>query len=158
MNLDDQEITIVEPVYAPWDGRRVPVTLLGGYLGDRFDKRVICTACMVAHGVGLLLVAYATALPMVIAFTVLHGLAWGVRGPQMVALRADYFGTTSFGTIMGFSSLIVMLGMSGGPIVAGVLADLFGNYQMGFTVLAVLGMLGAGCFIAARPPTRPLAA
>ncbi len=33
MNLDDEEITIIEPVYAPWDGRRVPVTLLGGYLG-----------------------------------------------------------------------------------------------------------------------------
>ncbi len=33
MNLDEEEITIIEPVYAPWDGRRVPVTLLGGYLG-----------------------------------------------------------------------------------------------------------------------------
>ncbi len=33
MNLDEDEITFVEPVYAPWDGRRVPVTLLGGYLG-----------------------------------------------------------------------------------------------------------------------------
>lgn len=33
MNLDEDEITIVEPVYAPWDGRRVPVVLLGGYLG-----------------------------------------------------------------------------------------------------------------------------
>ena len=33
MNLDEDEITMIEPVYAPWDGRRVPVTLLGGYLG-----------------------------------------------------------------------------------------------------------------------------
>lgn len=33
MNLDEEDITVVEPVYAPWDGRRVPVTLLGGYLG-----------------------------------------------------------------------------------------------------------------------------
>ena len=55
------------------------------------------------------------AVLMVLAFTVLHGLAWGTRGPLMVALRADYFGPSSFGTIMGFSSLIVMLGMSGGP-------------------------------------------
>ncbi len=29
----EDEITIEEPVYAPWDGRRVPVTLIGGYLG-----------------------------------------------------------------------------------------------------------------------------
>ena len=33
-----------------------------------------------------------------------HGLAWGIRGPLMVALRADYFGPKSFGTIMGVSS------------------------------------------------------
>lgn len=33
MNLDDEEVTVLDPVYAPWDGRRVPVTLLGGYLG-----------------------------------------------------------------------------------------------------------------------------
>lgn len=33
MNEPEQEIEIVEPVYAPWDGRRVPVLLLGGYLG-----------------------------------------------------------------------------------------------------------------------------
>ena len=33
MNQEEDEITFVEPVYAPWDGRRVPVTLLSGYLG-----------------------------------------------------------------------------------------------------------------------------
>lgn len=33
MDEAEQEITFIEPVYAPWDGRRVPVVLLGGYLG-----------------------------------------------------------------------------------------------------------------------------
>ncbi len=33
MNEEEEEITFIEPVYAPWDGRRVPVVLLGGYLG-----------------------------------------------------------------------------------------------------------------------------
>lgn len=33
MNLDDDELTFIEPDFAPWDGRRVPVTLIGGYLG-----------------------------------------------------------------------------------------------------------------------------
>lgn len=34
MNEPEQDIEVIEPVYAPWDGRRVPVTLLGGYLGS----------------------------------------------------------------------------------------------------------------------------
>lgn len=33
MNLTEDEVTFEEPSFAPWDGRRVPVLLLGGYLG-----------------------------------------------------------------------------------------------------------------------------
>ena len=124
----------------------------GGYLGDRFDKRAIVVACMVAHATGLLLLAHANSSAMVIGFALLHGWGWGTRGPQMVAMRADYFGATSFGTIMGFSSLIVMLGMTIGPIVAGFLADRTGSYEFGLTVLAVAALLGSIFFMLATPP------
>ncbi|XOV90309.1 MAG: MFS transporter [Pseudomonadota bacterium] len=127
----------------------------GGYLGDRLNKQWICIACMVAHTLGLLLVAYGSHITMVLLFAMLHGLAWGTRGPLMVALRADYFGASSFGTIMGFSSLIVMLGMSTGPVLAGYMADLYGNYEFGFTVLAAGAFLGSFCFLAASPPPPP---
>ena len=73
----------------------------------------------------------------------------------MVALRADYFGPSSFGTIMGFSSLIVMLGMSAGPIYAGYMADLHGNYEVGLSTLAIGSVIGAVCFLFARPPRHP---
>lgn len=129
--------------------------LLGGWAGDRVSKRWTCAACMVAHTAGLLSVTYFSGFAAVLAFCVLHGLAWGVRGPMMVAIRADYFGTEAFGTIMGFSSLIVMFGMSGGPIVAGLMADTYGNYTAAFTVLACLALSGAFCFIAATPPPPP---
>jgi len=127
----------------------------GGYLGDKFDKRLICIGCMVAHAAGLLLVAHTASVVMVLAFALLHGLAWGTRGPLMVALRADYFGASSFGTIMGFSSLIVMLGMSTGPILAGYLHDVYGNYEIGFSVLAAGAFLGSFCFLAAVRPVPP---
>ena len=130
--------------------------VVGGFLGDRFNKRFICVLCMVAHAGGLMLIAFATNLLMVIAFVLLHGLAWGVRGPLMVALRADYFGPGSFGTIMGFSSLIVMLGMSIGPVFAGYMADLQGDYLMGFSVLAAGALVGTLCFMAAKPPNMPV--
>jgi hypothetical protein len=66
---------------------------------------------MIAHGVGLYLLTYADSLLMVGGFAMLHGIAWGIRGPLMVAIRADYFGPKSFGTITGISSMIVMMGM-----------------------------------------------
>jgi len=127
----------------------------GGFLGDRFNKRLICVICMLSHMAALLLLANASNLMMVVSFAILHGLAWGIRGPQMVALRADYFGASSFGTIMGFSSLIVMLGMSIGPIFAGYLYDVQGNYTMAFTVLGLSAMAGSLCFAFAAPPSHP---
>ena len=128
---------------------------VGGMVGDRFNKRLVCMGCMFAHTVGMLIITYTTSLLGVFAFCVLHGLAWGIRGPLMVAIRADYFGTRAFGTIMGFSSLVVMFGMSGGPIVAGLMADIYGDYQFGFTVLAGAALLGSVCFLAATPPPPP---
>ncbi len=129
--------------------------LFGGYVGDRFNKQVICVCCMVSHMAGLFLIANASSLMMVVAFAALHGLAWGIRGPLMVALRADFFGPSSFGTIMGFSSLIVMLGMSIGPIFAGYMADVQGNYILAFTVLGLGALVGSLCFLMARPPVHP---
>jgi MFS family permease len=129
--------------------------LVGGAVGDRVDKRAICAACMLMHMVGMLLVAFAVNTGMVIAFAVLHGLAWGARGPLMQAIRADYFGRTSFGAIMGVSTTIILFGQVGGPLVAGIMADRTGDYVAGFTVLAILSGLGSGFFIFARPPALP---
>ena len=129
----------------------------GGVLGDRVSKRLICAACMIMHAAGLLLVAHATMLPMVLAFAVLHGLAWGMRGPLMQAMRADYFGRANFGMIMGLSALIVMFGNTLGPVIAGVLADSTGSYETGFTLLATLAGIGSLFFFFAtkpRPPSR----
>jgi MFS family permease len=124
----------------------------GGWLGDRFSKRRIAAACMLGHAVGLIVLALATAFWMVLAFAVLHGLAWGMRGPLMAAIRADYFGSASFGMISGISSMVLMVGMMGGPLVAGILADRTGSYVPGFAVLALLAALGSLFFLLARRP------
>lgn len=128
---------------------------LGGYLGDRFDKRIICVLCMIGHFVGLLAVTYATNVWWLVVFVVFHGLGWGTRGPLMVALRADYFGPGSFGTIMGISSLIVMLGMTSGPLICGYMFDVDGDYQRAFTTMALVSVLGSIFFWLAKPPKPP---
>ncbi len=125
----------------------------GGWLGDRFSKRRIAAGCMLGHAAGLLVLAFASAFWMVLAFAVLHGLGWGMRGPLMSAIRADYFGSAAFGTITGLSSMVLMVGMMGGPLVAGILADRTGSYGLGFSVLAALAAVGSVFFLRARRPT-----
>jgi len=129
---------------------------LGWLVGDRYDKRLISGGCMLGHMAGLLLLTYAVALPMVLAFAVLHGAAWGLRGPFMQALRADYFGRSAIGMILGLSVMIIVVGQVGGPMIAGILADATGNYRAGFTVLALLAGVGSLFFFFAKKPERPL--
>jgi MFS family permease len=86
---------------------------------------------------------------------VLHGTAWGLRGPMMQAMRADYFGRSSIGMILGLSFMIIVVGQVGGPIIPGIFADITGNYRLGFTILAILAGLGSGFFLLARKPKKP---
>ena len=126
--------------------------LVGWAIGDRFEKRYVAALCMVMHSGGLLMLTYAEGVAMLVAFAVLHGGAWGLRGPFMQAIRADYFGRRSIGMILGLSAMIIVVGQIGGPIVAGIFADLTGNYRAGFTTLALLAGLGSLFFLMAKRP------
>jgi MFS family permease len=129
--------------------------LMGVVIGDRFDKRRVAAACMLGHGFGLLMLTYATGPLMLLAFAVFHGVAWGLRGPFMQAIRADYFGRRSIGMIMGLSSVIIAVGQVAGPMVAGGMADLTGDYRLGYTVLSLIAVAGAFAFLKAKAPQLP---
>ena len=126
--------------------------LLGTYFGDRLPKRPLIVAALLGHAVAIFVLAMASTLPLVYAAVAINGTAWGLRGPLQMAIRADYFGRKSFGTIMGFSSLVIMSGMIIGPTFAGVMYDQTGSYQTSFIVLSVFAALGAVLFAFARPP------
>ncbi|MSQ62940.1 MAG: MFS transporter [Betaproteobacteria bacterium] len=130
---------------------------VGAWIGDRLNKRLISAACMVGHMSGLLFLTYATTPAMVVAYALLHGAAWGLRGPMMQAIRADYFGRSAIGMILGLSFMIMLVGQVGGPMIAGIMADLSGNYRAGFTTLALLAGLGSVFFLMAGRPELPRA-
>ncbi|MBM3141244.1 MAG: MFS transporter [Chloroflexi bacterium] len=128
---------------------------IGGYIGDRVSKRGLIVVSMLGHTVALMILAFAATMPMVLVFGVVNGLAMGTRGPLSQALRAEYFGRAHFGTIMGFSSLVMMIGIVGGPMIAGLSYDFLGAYRPAFILLAVLSGLGSIFFWLARPPVLP---
>lgn len=128
--------------------------MLGWVIGEKFVKRKVAAVCMLMHAAGLLMLTYATGLFILILSALVHGTAWGLRGPFMQAIRADYFGRRSIGMIIGLSSLITVFGNIAGPLVAGAFADWYGNYRAGFTLLAVLAGVGSLFFLMARPPRQ----
>jgi MFS family permease len=129
--------------------------LAGGVLGDQYSKRLIAVIASCGHILAMLTFAYAAALPAVVLGAVLQGAAHGVRGVQMMPIRADYFGRQSFATIMGLSSTVMMWGIMAGPIVTGMLADRYGDYDLGFHVLAVAAVAAVVLFALASKPEPP---
>ena len=126
-----------------------------GWLGDRIDKRAIIVVAMFGHLTAMLIMAWASAVLLVALAAAIQGVSWGARGPLTQALRADYFGTASFGKIMGFSSIIIMMGMTIGPLAAGGVYDLTGSYTPAFIFMAIVVAFGSLCFIFSNKPEPP---
>jgi MFS family permease len=68
---------------------------------------------------------------------------------------ADYFGRRHYGAIRGIALSAQVLAQAAGPLLSGVLRDLYGNYRGSlecFAALAALSVLAA--LFARRPPLR----
>ena len=53
---------------------------------------------------------------------------------------------------MGISSLVVMLGMMGGPIICGLIVDHYGTYKNAFISIGLMSLIGSFLFFMARKP------
>ena len=126
--------------------------IIGGYLGDLYSKSKVAAWCMLGHSTAMIVLALTRNGPLILLAAVLHGLSWGMRGPLMMAIRADYYGRTNFATIAGLSSAIVMAGPLVGPAFAGAMSDYFGDYTAAFLIVGMLTGLGSIFFFTARNP------
>lgn len=129
-----------------------------GLVGDRVDKRLVMTGAMLAHAVGLLLLVTASSLGQAMAYAAIHGLAWGSRGIIINAIRGDYFGRRAFGTISGYNNLITSTGHVVGPLMAAVIADRLGSYDLAFYILAASVAASSLLFLTLKRPTLPVSA
>jgi MFS family permease len=126
-----------------------------GIVADRLDKRRLAAVCMIVQTSVLVAFATVSGVGLVVAAAIVHGIAWGLRGPVMTALRADYFGVGSFGTIMGWSAGFVSIGLVVGPLLVTALADGPGGYPTAFLTLAAVTGAGTIAFAVMRRPRGP---
>jgi MFS family permease len=122
-----------------------------GVIGDRIDKRRLAVLCMLVQTGVLVVIALVPDYPTLLVAAVIHGLTWGLRGPVMTALRTDYFGVASFGTIMGWSMGFVSIGLVVGPLLVSALQAGSG-YPLAFGALAAVTGAGTLAFVVLREP------
>ena len=124
----------------------------GWVIPEKVEKRKVTALTMLLHASGMLMLTYATGPIILVLSALVHGIGWGLRGPFIAAMRADYFGRNSIGMILGLSSMIMVIGQIGGPLIAGAFADWLGDYRAGFTLIAALAAVGSLFFWMAKRP------
>ncbi len=131
----------------------IPGRLVFGWLGDRFDLRLLVIVSLLLQTVGLAVLVVATQLWHLAFYAAIFGTGFGGLRPLSGALPASYFGRTAYASIRGMvGSVQVGLTMAA-PVMTGVIADTTGSYSMAFAALIVLNTLGVLTAIAMRRPS-----
>lgn len=141
-------------VVSVYTGVAMVFQLVGGYVGSRIPIRQALAFFTCLQALGVIVLVFADSLPLFYVFAIVFGAGFGGRNPLTVAIRGEYFGTASFGKILGLSTVPMnLLLLIAAPLV-GWMRDVQGNYTDGFIVMILANFAGAVCFILARRPER----
>lgn len=128
-----------------------------GMLGDFANKRYLIAVALALQTIGLFIfsIVVVDKIWLLILFLLTFGPGYGAPIPLRPALQADYFGTRSFGTVMGLMALISMVGGLVSPVVAGWIFDTTGSYQFAWRLFAFITLPAVPLMLLARPPKVP---
>ncbi len=130
----------------------IPGRLLIGLIGDALDRRMLMVGAMGILGISTLVMGHFEDMQVFVPATLVYALMFGGMAASEDALRADFFGRHSFGTIMGFNRTLQTLGAVSGPVAAGAIYDATQSYELALLGFAVVAFIGMACLLAARPP------
>ena len=131
-------------------------------IGDRFDKRKMLTIAMLMQTIGVAGLAGINAelfginlglwpLPLFVAF---FGLGFGSSIPLRLSILGDYFGRTSYGSIVGLTSSVNAVFGAAGPALVGFIYDGTDSYRLGFTALAIMLVMSIPLALGLEPAGR----
>ena len=128
----------------------------GGFLGDKIGPEKAFCLSMLLKAAALLWLIFATSLWMFFPFAVAFGLSWGGFTPQVANIMGRIFGLRHMSTLYGVLWLGGGMGGVVGPLLAGWVFDMTGNYTFAFILAAVLSVLVAGLpFLVHEPRVKP---
>ena len=126
--------------------------LVGGYVGDRWPKNIALFVFTTIQAAAVVVLTLSSTLLMFYLYAVLFGIGFGGRNPLTTAIRGEYFGRTSFGRILGLSTVPMNVLLLIGSPMAGYMRDIQQSYDMAFLLLAGFNFLGGVLFLFARKP------
>jgi len=116
--------------------------LAAGFISDRCGAPKVLFWALLLQGIMMLWIPRIDSLGLFYTFALFFGVAYGANLVMIPTLTANIFGVKSMGAIYGSLSVADGIGFAFGPLLAGYLFDLSGNYNSAFIFSA------AGLFFA----------
>ena len=129
--------------------------IIFGRLSETITARWAMAISLAIQSVGLVLlivVGGSSAVWIVIAF---YGMGFGAMGALIPLTVAEAYGMRHFGSILGVTSMAGVIPMVVGPLMAGIVFDAYGTYDVAFAIMAVMFAMGALAMVLARRPAPP---
>jgi sugar phosphate permease len=126
-----------------------------GILGDRIEPRWIMAVALAGMGVTLIGIwRVPEDFRLLLATVSVFGFCFGSIVPIFPAIIGNYFGPAAFAPITGFLSPVMILIGAPVPVVAGVIYDRFGSYDIAFLYVVIFSLVTALLAIALVPPKK----
>ncbi len=129
----------------------IPMRFYGGYLADRFDRRIVVATMLGSQLTGATLFIFLKGWPTAILFEVIYGTGWGGSNPARLSLQAEYWGRGIFGSLIGVQMAAGAVASLSGPVLIGWLADTE-SYQLAFVAPIPALMLATALVLLMRRP------
>jgi DHA1 family multidrug resistance protein-like MFS transporter len=120
-----------------------------GHLSDRKGRKTFLTMGLFAYAIISIALAYLDSIAGLIVIRLLHGVASAMLIPVFQAYAADLAPEGREGRIMGIYGTVVLVGMSLGPVVGGLVNDRWGFHATFWIMgsLALMGFVACACFL-----------
>jgi MFS family permease len=123
-----------------------------GHLSDRNGRKTFLTVGLFAYATISLALAYLDSIVALVVIRLLHGVASAMLIPVFQAYAAELAPAGREGRVMGLYGTVVLVGMSLGPFVGGVVNDHWG-LRATFWIMGALALLGFVACAWLLPPT-----
>ena len=131
------------------------MTPIVGWLGDRWSKNKLSSACMIGGALSLLMLVQDTGnIWQLVAFVVLLAFS-ETANPLAWAIMGDYFGRRSYATLRGWQHLPDQLMSMSTPVWMGLIFEHTGSYKWALIPLVIIYCLAAVFYWIIPNPRTP---
>ena len=125
--------------------------LIIGLLADRLKGRIVIALACLSVAVGFMFLFAAARGGALAANVILCATVGGAPAVLMPMVVADSLGLRRLGSMLGITGISGTIGFAAGPIIAGRIYDVTGNYSDALWLFIAMSLAAAAAILGCRP-------